>query len=165
MDKEIEAAFARSFQAKLYVCISGWNAPLRASSNPFDGSSKFVGLLAEGWLQVGGEADAQVMTFEFDSQTDDRLHYHISTAHKGRTRKLGISRNGYPGFYEMAEVVDYWKIEPLQHTQDGLVCNLRDHRGHRVGVIGNAPVDAAQPPAGMNILDGETYTFLLKPID
>lgn len=78
---------------------------------------------------------------------------------------MGVSLNGYLGFYWVADVTDDWKIEPLQLTEEGLVCHLRDHRGYRVGAIMDAPHFSGDVVALLNVEQGEVRTFLLKPID
>ena len=94
-----------------------------------------------------------------------RLHpYNISIPGRPQAKKLGISRNGYLGFYWHADVTDYWKIEPLELTEDGLVCHLRDHRGHRVGIIKDTPHKSGDWVALLNVEEGEVFTFLLVPL-
>lgn len=79
------------------------------------------------------------MDFHYHSRTNDRLHYRISMPGRPETKKLGVSRNGYLGFYWHADVSEYWKIEPLALTDEGLVCHLRDQRGYRVGALTDTP--------------------------
>ncbi|WP_449431060.1 hypothetical protein [Pseudomonas putida] len=163
MDQEIQASHARSFTGKLYMCAAGGEFPLRLSRS----SDKFGwGITPEDdWLQAGGNEDSPSMTFHFDSQTEDRLHYHISIPGNPQRKKLGISRNGYLGFYWSAEISDYWKIEPLQQTEQGLVCYLRDHQGHRVGAVEDDPHRSGYWAALLNVNQGEVYTFLLRQAD
>ncbi|WP_447738418.1 hypothetical protein [Pseudomonas laurentiana] len=163
MHEDILAEFACSFRGKLYMRAVDGNIPLRLSRS----DDKFTwGVTPEDdWLQAGGRHDSPVMSFHYDSRTDDRLHYHISIPGRPKTKKLGVSRNGYLGFYWNAEVTDYWKIEPLQLADEGLICYLRDHRGHRVGAIADAPHKSGDWVALLNVDEGEPYTFLLVAAD
>jgi len=56
----------------------------------------------------------------------------ISSCDEDSERKLGVSRNGYLGFYKVAAATDPWLIEPVMVDGDVLVCRLKDHRGHVV---------------------------------
>ncbi|WP_060514254.1 hypothetical protein [Pseudomonas sp. NBRC 111132] len=162
MHEDIKAEFARSFRGRLYMRAVNRYIPLRLSRS----SDKFSwGVTPEDdWLQIGGKQDSPVMDFHYHSQTDDRLHHHISIPGRPQAKKLGISRNGYLGFYWHADVTDYWKIEPLELTEDGLVCHLRDHRGHRVGIIKDTPHKSGDWVALLNVEEGEVFTFLLVPL-
>lgn len=173
MDSALKAQFARSFSGRLYVRIDGWDAPLcPGQAKAWDATTRLLAKMHDGWLTAGGHEEAAALQFDFDSMTDDRLHYHISLVGAGAPQKLGISRNGYLGFYRVAEVTDYWKIEPLRMTAQGLVCNLRDHQGQRAAVAadtrlggsGEIPRDGSQDEAFMNVSHGETFEFLLKVI-
>ncbi|MFV3287210.1 hypothetical protein ACNFBR_00570 [Pseudomonas sp. NY11955] len=163
MDEYIQAEFAKSFRGKLYVLDADQYIPLRLSRS----SDKFSwGITPEDdWLQAGGRQDSPVMDFHYHSQTDNRLQYHISMPGQPQSKKLGISRNGYLGFYWYADVTDYWKIEPLELTGVGLVCHLRDHRGHRVGAIEDSPHKSRDWVALLNVEEGEVLTFMLVPLD
>lgn len=162
MDEGIQASHAKSFRGKFYMRSGGRNIPLRLSRS----SDTFSwGITPEDdWLQAGGPKDSPVMGFHFDSQTENRLHYHISISGNPHTKKLGVSRNGYLGFYWNAEVTDFWKIEPLHMTEEGLVCYLRDHRGHRVGALHNDPHYNGDRIAFLNVEEGVVAPFLLKQI-
>ncbi|MFK3820193.1 hypothetical protein ACI2KG_26985 [Pseudomonas sp. NPDC089407] len=163
MDEDIQAQYARSFRGKLYMLAANRDIPLRLSSS----SDKFTwGFIPEDdWLQAGGRHDSPAMDFQFNSRTEDRLHYHISIPGRPQTKKLGVSRNGYLGFYWNAEVTNYWKIEPLEVTDEGLVCYLRDHRGHRVGAIKDDPHRSGDWVACLNVEEGDVFTFLLKQVN
>ena len=163
MDEELQAHYARSFRGKLYMLAVNQNIPLRLSRS----SDKFTfGFTPEDdWLQAGGRHDSPVMDFNFHSHTDDRLHYHICIPGRPHIKKLGISRNGYLGFYWHAEVTDYLKVEPLQQTHEGLVCHLRDHLGNLVRAIKDNPHKSGDWVACLNVQDGELFPFLLKQID
>lgn len=105
------------------------------------------GIAGSGWL-VQGDQSGQALQLRFDyvSHTDDRFHYHISAAPSAQHyagAKLGVSRNGYLGFYQVAQVVDYWKLELEDENLDAshIVFTLRDHRGHKVGATTESMAD------------------------
>ncbi|MBF8670127.1 hypothetical protein IR012_11795 [Pseudomonas putida] len=160
MDADIQARYARSFRGKLYMRAADYDIPLRLSRNADKLNWGFTP--EDDWLQAGGRQDSPVMDFHYHSHTDDRLHYHISIPGRPETKKLGISRNGYLGFYWHAEVTDYWKIEPLQPGDEGLVCHLSDHRGYRVGAIPDTPHHSGDKVYLLNVEEGEIVTFLLR---
>ncbi|WP_409277835.1 hypothetical protein [Pseudomonas defluvii] len=94
----------------------------------------------DGWL-VQSEQDEPNVAFRFDfiEHIGDRIHYNISAAPDGAYggAKVGVSRNGYLGFYQVAEVSDYWKVE-LEGDNDNPATFeflLRDQRGHRVAAV------------------------------
>jgi hypothetical protein len=106
-----------------------------------------AGIAGSGWL-VQGDQSRQVLQLRFDyiSHTEDRFHYHISAAANTQSysgAKLGVSVNGYLGFYQVAEVVDYWKLQLEGENLDSshIEFTLRDHRGHRVGATTEAMSD------------------------
>ncbi|MGY4525552.1 hypothetical protein [Pseudomonas sp. TE21394] len=160
MDDDTLAGYARSFRGKLYLRAADRDIPLRLSRS----DDKFTwGITPEDdWLQAGGRQDSPLMSFHYDSHSDDRLHYHISIPGSPTTKRLGVSRNGYLGFYWYAEVTNFWKIEPLQLTDEGLVCHLRDHRGYRVGILEDDPHKSGDWVALLNVEEGEVSTFLLR---
>ncbi|PVZ40433.1 hypothetical protein [Pseudomonas sp. CC120222-01a] len=161
MDQTIQTAYAKSFRGRLHVIATGRYVPLRLSKT----HDKWIRGIAPqyDWLLAGGEEQSIHLDFAFDSQTHDRLHYHISLADNASPpKKLGLSRNDYLGFYQRATVTDYWKIEPLELTKHGLVCYLRDHEGYRVGAIKDVPHHSHQPMYLLNTKEGETLTFLLQ---
>ena len=162
MNEAIQTGFARSFRGKLYVRGAKGNIPLRLSRS----TDKFSwGVTPEDdWLQAGGNHDSPTMDFHYQSGSENRLHYHISIPGRPETKKLGVSLNGYLGFYWFAQVTDDWKIEPLQLTEEGLVCHLRDHPGYRVGGIMDEPHINGDLVALLNVEQGVVLTFLLKPI-
>lgn len=163
MDEDIQAQYARSFRGKLYMRLLDHDIPLRLSLS----TDKFNwGFSPEDdWLQAGGRQDSPVMDFRYHSHSDNRLNHHISIPGRPTAKTLGISRNGYLGFYRHAEVTDYWKIEPLRRTDQGLVCHLRDQRGYRVGAIKDSPHKSGDWVALLNVEKGDVFTFLLEPVD
>lgn len=167
MDQDILALYGTSFSAKLYLLTAEGTLPLRLSrsSDKFDWGFE----PQDDWLQAGGDTDSPSMRFAFRFATSDRLHYEITLPGPPRDasgipsrKKLGVSRNGYLGFYWVAEVTDDWKLEPLQRTADGLVCYLRDHRGYRVGLLEDTPHNSGHRVFLLNVEDGEPCPFLLK---
>ena len=105
------------------------------------------GMAGSGWLVQGNQSGHPLaLRFDYISHTEDRHHYHISatsTAQHYAGAKLGVSANGYLGFYQVAEVVDYWKLELEGENLDPnhIEFTLRDHRGHRVGATAEAMGD------------------------
>lgn len=162
MDPQISTLYANSFRGQLYLRSSTGNIPLRLSRSSDKWNWGFTP--QDDWLQAGGDSDSPVFDFHFDSQTDNRLHYHISLRSQPLGKKLGISRNGYLGFYRHAEVIEYWKIEPLQLTDQGLLCYLRDHLGQRVGILKDTPHFSGHWIAMLNVEQGKVFPFLLSPI-
>ncbi|MDI9780636.1 MULTISPECIES: hypothetical protein [Pseudomonas] len=161
MDSQIQDAYARSFSGQLYAMATDRYVPLRLSRT----RDKWTWGITpqDDWLMAGGEKNSIHLDFAFDSQTHDRLHYHISLSGNAYPpKKLGQSRNGYLGFYQRSEVTDYWKIEPLKLTEHGLICHLRDHLGHRAGAIKDDPHHSGQTMYLLNTKEGETLTFLLQ---
>ncbi len=162
MNEEILAGYAKSFRGRLYLRNAETNIPLRLSRS----SDKFTwGVTPEDdWLQAGGREASPVMRFHYQSHSENRVHYEISIPGNPKTKKLGVSLNGYLGFYWYSEVTDHWKIEPLQMTDEGLVCYLRDHRGFRVGILQDTPHRNRDWVALLNVEEGEVATFLLRQV-
>ncbi|AXM96582.1 hypothetical protein ACU5P1_22430 [Pseudomonas plecoglossicida] len=162
MDQAIRNAYATSFRGQLHAMGASGRVPLRLSRSR---DKWHWGITPQDdWLMAGGNGSSIYMDFTFDSLTDDRLHYHISIPGRERPKKLGKSLNHYLGFYERAEVHDYWKIEPLQLTDDGLICHLRDHEGYRTGAIQDTPHRSGQTLYLLNTREGDTLTFLLEQL-
>lgn len=159
MNPSIIETYANSFRARLYLHEEGRNTPLRLSQ-PNDKFSWGVSPEND-WLQTGGNEPSLIISFDFHSMEDNRLHYHL---HIPGQRRLGVSTNGYLGFYSIAEVTDYWKIEPLQETEEGLLCHLRDHLGHRVATLEDTPHHQPGRFNYLNVSEGEIATFLLQKI-
>lgn len=96
-----------------------------------------------GWLVQSehGQPSAKLQ-FDFIEDAGNRLHYRISAApgtdYDGA--KLGVSRNGYLGFYKNAEVTDFWKLELYGDDSHPELFSfvLRDARGYRVGSMEGA---------------------------
>lgn len=105
------------------------------------------GIAGSGWLVQGDQSGEPLqLRFGYVSHTEDRFHYHISAAASARHyagAKLGTSANGYLGFYQVADVVDYWKLELEGENLDPshIEFTLRDHRGHRVSATTQAMGD------------------------
>lgn len=130
------------------AAISGRSFIATLTSNTGDGVFP-IGYLRDdsiagsGWLiqRIGKDAIQRPMAFRFDfiEEAGNRLYYHISAAPgtEYAGAKLGISRNGYLGFYSIAEVTDYWKIELANNYEhpDYFDFVLRDSKGHRVASV------------------------------
>ncbi|WP_085677161.1 MULTISPECIES: hypothetical protein [unclassified Pseudomonas] len=161
MDSQIQDAYARSFSGLLYAMATDRDVPLRLSRSRDKWNWGITP--QDDWLMAGGEQRSIRLNFAFDSQTEDRLHYHISlSGNANPPKKLGLSLNGYLGFYQRSEVTDYWKIEPLELSEHGLICHLRDHQGYRAGAILDTPHYNRQTHYLLNTKEGKTLTFLLK---
>lgn len=149
-----------SFSGKVYMLKNGHEIPLRLSRT--QDKFSWTGAAENDWLQAGGTRTPPVLNFTYHSQTSDRWHFLISGSGPDAEKKLGISRNGYLGLYEVAEVHDYWKIEPLRWIEKGLICHLRDHKGHQV----KAELDLPHVEPGafylLTVADGEPLEFLIK---
>jgi len=167
MDQSIIATYATSFRATLYLHEAGRNTPLRLSRT----IDKFSwGVTPEyDWLQTGGDEPSLVISFDYHSMDENRLHYHLHIPGPPKTatgplvpRRLDASMNGYLGFYWREEVTDYWKVEPLQETEGGLLCHLRDHRGYKVATLQDDPHHKPGRFNYLNVSEGETATFLLQ---
>ncbi|AHZ79499.1 hypothetical protein DW66_5002 [Pseudomonas putida] len=72
---------------------------------------------------------------------------------------MGVSRNGYLGFYKYAEVTDYWVIEPLHLLNGSLICHLRDQSGQSVGAIDYKRDEYQETLAPLNVKKGQIVTF------
>ncbi|MGH8465720.1 MAG: hypothetical protein ACRER5_16375 [Pseudomonas sp.] len=142
---------------------AGREIPLRLSRL----SDKFSwGITPEDdWLQAGGNEAPPVFDFVLHSQTANRLHFNISGTGRNAAKKLGISRNGYLGLYERSEVSDYWKLEPLAWTEQGLVCRWRDHQGHQVKALPDTPHRQPGTFLLLNVSDGDVHEFLIRRVD
>ena len=99
----------------------------------------------DGWLiQSEQEQNHSIFRFDFLELMGGVLHCSISaapgTGYDGS--KVGVSRNGYLGFYRVAEVDDLWRVdlEGNLATPDTFEFVLRDYRGY--------PVGAKSEPAG-----------------
>lgn len=156
------AAAIESFRGRIYMLKEGRAIPLRLSRS---GDKFSWGVTPEDdWLQAGGCQASPVFHFTFHSKTEDRLHVFIAGTGPKSAKKLGVSRNGYLGLYEYAEVKDYWKIEPLAWADDGLVCRLRDHQGHQVKAIPDTPHHRHSAISLLTVGEGEAQAFLIKRV-
>lgn len=120
-----------SFIATVDVVTLGYEGTLRTKP-----SQDLLGLDG-GWLiryPKGGKG--MDLRFDFIEQVDDRFHFNISAASGSYSGyRLGVSRNGYLGFYSASDVSDFWKVEPLgaPESERSWRFFLRDQSGHRVG--------------------------------
>lgn len=162
-NQRLNAEAVSSFQGQVYLLNAGREIPLRLSRL----SDKFSwGITPEDdWLQAGGDEDPPVFDFVLHSQTENRLHFNIFGTGRKAAKKLGISRNGYLGLYERAEVSDYWKLEPLSWTEQGLVCRWRDHLGHQVKALPDTPHRQPGTFFLLNVSDGDVHEFLIRRVD
>ena len=127
-----------------------------------------------GWLIRGSEdMPAVPLRFDYVSHADNRIYYEISAAPAGHdfaAHKLGVSYNGYLGFYSVANVTDLWKIELIGEgaTEQGFRFYLRDSHGQRVAVSAEEELlgNLANPHPGnlkyfdyLNVWYGEIVEF------
>lgn len=123
----------RSFSATLVATCEGEGGGVECSVAK--------GLAQDGWLVHRAEADSPlVLIFDYISHGQGRVHYHISAGpgtpgYAGA--RLGVSKNGYLGLYQVAEVNDFWKVQvTAQGDAPGeFEFMLRDHRGHVVSSL------------------------------
>lgn len=162
-NESLYAEEVSSFRGMIYMLKNGREIPLRLSR----AQDKFTwGVIPQDdWLQAGGNEAPPLLTFVFHSQTADRLHFNISKPGRNGPKALGISRNGYLGLYEHAEVTDHWKLEPLEWAEEGLICRWRDHQGHQVKAIADNPHFDQGQYFLLNVTEGETHRFLIRRID
>lgn len=162
-DAPLHAEELSTFLGRIYMLKAGREIPLRLSHS----SDKFNwGFTPEDdWLQAGGTQKPPLFEFVFHSQTENRLHFNISGTGRKATKKLGASRNGYLGLYEVSEVTDYWKLEPLNWTEKGLVCRWRDHLGNLVRAIPDTPHFDQGTFYLLNVTEGDVHEFLVKRVD
>ncbi|MNJ54912.1 hypothetical protein D3C77_503740 [compost metagenome] len=162
-NESLHAEEISSFRGRIYMLKAGREIPLRLSHS----TDKFSwGITpSDDWLQAGGGAEPPLFNFDFHSQTEDRLHFHISGTGRNAAKKLGISRNGYLGLYERAEVTDFWKLEPLAWTEKGLVCRWRDHQGHQVKAIPDTPHFNQGIFYQLSVTEGDIHEFLVERVD
>lgn len=119
----------KSFIARISSVTEDFSGPLNISS--------YVEIAKSGWLLRGrGEQRAVALRFNYLRHDAERHHYSISSAEQGHYygAELGVSQNGYLGFYHVASVTDFWKVELTGEgsVEAGFHFVLRDHRGHRV---------------------------------
>lgn len=155
--------YTSEFLGRIYMLKAGREIPLRLSHS----TDKFTwGLTPEDdWLQAGGNQEPPLFKFVFHSQTENRLHFNIFGTGRKAAMKLGASRNGYLGLYQVSAVTDYWKLEPVAWTEKGLVCRWRDHLGHTVKAIADNPHFARGDFYLLNVTEGDVHEFLVKRID
>lgn len=130
-------------------------------------------IAGDGWLIQDDRApEGTPLQFDFIKVADTRHYYTISAAPGSSYAgaKLGISRNGYLGFYKVADVSDCWKIE-LEGNQahpDVFEFLLRDHRGYRVGSLPETqggfwtsfkPADKSRTVRFLNVEAGDIVHF------
>lgn len=144
----------KSFIARIRSITPKLRGPIVFSSRHELGKS--------GWL-LRGAADMAAVPLRFDyvSHTDDRIHYQISAApaaHDYAGAKLGVSINGYLGFYHVASVEDDWKVELIGDGSiaQGFHFYLRDSHGQRVAVYSREELlgnQSAPNPANLRYFD------------
>ncbi|MBJ9977892.1 hypothetical protein IAE35_21395 [Pseudomonas sp. S75] len=169
MSDDLNSAYARTLRARLYLLKPHGLTPLRLSR----ARDKFnwTGIDKDDWLQAGGDQDSPIMTFRFRASEGNRLLFDITipgppsdSSGRPSTKRLGISSNGYLGFYRVATVTEPWKIEPLELDEQGLVCHLRDHLGHRVATLEDTPHNSGHRVHWLNTQEGEVQRLFLREV-
>lgn len=151
-----------SFRGRIYLLQDGQAIPLRFSRS----SDRFDWGITPGddWLQAGGDQDSPVLQFTYHSRSEGRLNFMICGTGSQAGKRLGISRNGYLGLYQHAEVVDYWKIEPLEVSGEDLICRWRDHLGHQVKTERDVPHHAPGVFYLLTVAEGEIHQYLIRRV-
>lgn len=148
------------FFGRIYLKTANGLIPVRLSRSRETSS---WGITPEyDWLQVGGTERPPIFKFVFHSKTEDRIHVRIF-GKSDFSAELGISRNGYAGFYRSAEIKDYWKIEHLAADDQGIHCRLRDHQGHQLKV--EAPQESGASFPYLNVTQGIEYEYFIERVD
>jgi len=122
----------RSFIAEVSITTPGFSGPI--------GVSEATVSWARGWL-VQGSAEQPPLRLQFDylEHSTDRVLYDITGAPQAGEYagvKLGMSRNGYLGFYREAPVTDFWKLQVVwyvDHTEH-VDFIWRNHDGYQVSM-------------------------------
>lgn len=107
----------------------------------------------DGWLRAGGSEPT--VTLKFDALANDagELRFMVLGSGDDAEKRLGISRNGYLGLYEFANVESYWVIDPIINNYESLTCRLIDHQGNQVSTLFDSPEQF------LNVNDGEPLEF------
>lgn len=123
--------------------------------------------LDRGWLvldRLDRFGMPALFKFEHHRTLEDRILYRITSAsgmYEGA--KLGISRNGYLGFYELAGAVGIWKVQAQSEWRpepgQRLGCWLRDHEGHRINCLERYKQSTSPGRFYLNVHDGEPLAF------
>lgn len=126
------AIAGKSFIARLACVTPAFEGPITFSTGHQIAKS--------GWLLRGNRAQQGVpLRFDYISEGNDRILYHVSGAPGAGDyagARLGVSTNGYLGFYHVSSVTGAWKIELLSDgsLEEGGHFLLRDQHGQRVAV-------------------------------
>lgn len=162
----MEDLAGKSFVAQVACVSQGYCGAITYSTHPQIAKS--------GWLLRGHRNDTPVpLRFDFLEDQGERLHYKISGALGAGDYEqavLGVSTNGYAGFYHIANVTGFWKV---QLTGEGSQANsfrflLRDHLGYRLAIcsegemcgnLANPHPDNTRRFDYLNVLKGEIVEF------
>ncbi|MFK5665974.1 hypothetical protein ACI2OW_08765 [Pseudomonas shirazica] len=159
MEQTISTQYAESFRGRLLMRLDDSYANTRLSRSGDKTDDSFFDFSpGDDWLILDGRTLPPLLEFRYISKTEDRLHYHIHLWGQP-DKKLGVSRNGYLGFYKYAEVTDYWVIEPLHLLNGSLICHLRDQSGQSVGAIDYKRDEYQETLAPLNVKKGQIVTF------
>ncbi|WP_372242408.1 hypothetical protein [Pseudomonas sp. CM25] len=115
------------------------------------------------WIVAGKEKPAYTFRFLLHSRSSDRLHFMITGSGPDHEKKVGISRNGYLGLYQVSTVSDFIKIEPLEWSENAVLCRLRDHLGHAVKARHDSATDTPRF-SYLNAQAGADTLFILQRV-
>lgn len=133
-------------------------------------------IAAQGWLMLSPPEceDLPEASFIFrlieHRTAENRMHFDIRSA-DGRFKdaKLGVSLSGYLGFYQVAQVTDFWKLEALEpvRLQPGarFKANWRDHLGQRVAaydISRDCSPRRATPSYWLNVKEGRALDIEIE---
>jgi len=127
----MNALIGKSFDTQVFIFTPGHYGFIGVTDDaPFD----------NGWLIRTGTSRGSVsLRFNYRAHTEDRILFDIeggqaAGAYTGA--KLGLSSNGYLGFYRKAAVTEPWKMEVLSYSPKTgqLFFQWRDSDGYRVSL-------------------------------
>lgn len=148
-----------SFLGRIYLLRADRKIPIHLSKAT---AVPVASLIANDWLESGGNK-ATKYRFQFHSRTKDRLHYHIFSTHYAVKRQLLISANGFLGLYLPLTQGDYFKLEPLEVTDQATRCRIRDHLGHQVKTFATPTFDE-DDIAYLTVGEGGMVEFLIERV-
>ena len=149
-------ADGRSFLATIHLRKNGRWAPVHIHENHYDFSFDVNVRNDTGWLQVGGDEQAEVFLFRYHSKGPNRLHFLISSAINS-ARQLATDSSGHLGLYTKTTAADFWKLQPLTWSSDQVRCRFRDNLGHQVKTVASDKSSSLYLTTGA----GETHEYLI----
>ncbi|WDY58633.1 hypothetical protein [Pseudomonas sp. PSKL.D1] len=148
--------FENHFNGRIYMLRDDQQVPIHLSKAT---DIPVASLIANDWLMSGG-SKATKFAFNYHSRTEDRLHYHIYSTHYAVKRQLMISDNGFLGLYLPIVQGEFFKLEPLEVTDQAIRCRLRDHLGHQVKAFAT-PALSDDEAAYLTVGEGQMQEYLI----